>query len=140
MQRIPAMLIAWGDWWIKNIERMGNPGINWLYRLIHEGGARPDVGYDTDDRGEVLVGRDKVLCPEYPKNNSNVRKIQLAVNRLPNWEQKCIIFWYCAPLKEDGHPYTKRELARILGKSKWKFDLYLRGGRRKIKNWLTTKV
>jgi len=129
MQSLTAVLIAWGDWWIRNKEHMGLSNVNLLYKLAREGGARPDVSYETDDMGEVLTGRDRILCPEAPRN---VRKIQRAVNRLPNWEQKCVTIWYCSPLKNDGHPYTKRELARVLGKSKWKFNIYLRNGRKKI--------
>ena len=140
MQRLPSMMIAWGDWWIKNLERMGNPGINWLYRLIHEGGARPDVSYETDDNGEIFTGRDRILCPEYPKSNSCVRKVQLAVNSLPNIEEKCIIFWYCAPLRNDGHPYTKRELARYLNMSKYSFNSHLKYARKKLRKVLDTTV
>ncbi len=134
MNRVPAMMFAWGDWWIRNIERMGDPGINWLYRIIHEGEGRSDVHYDTDDDGVVFIGRDKILCPEMPKN---VRKVQLQVNRLPNLEEKCVTFRYCSPLKDDGNPYTKRELARFLSMSKYSFDSHLRNGRKKISNLLT---
>ena len=125
-------MIAWGDWWIKNLERIGNPGINWLYRLIHEP-ARPDVTYDTDDNGEVFTGRDKILCPEMSRS---VRKVQLAVNSLPNLEEKCVIFWYCSPLRDDGHPYTKRELARHLGMSKYNFNSHLKYARKKLRKTL----
>ena len=130
------MLIAWGDWWIKNLERMGNPGINWLYRLIHERGFKSDVTYDTDDNGEVFTGRDKILCPEYPKNNSSVRKVQIAVNALPNLEEKCVILRYCAPLREDGNPYTKRELALELKMSRYAFDSHLKYARKKLRKTL----
>ena len=133
MQRLPAMMIAWGDWWIKNLERMGNPGINWLYRLIHEGSERPDITYETDDNGEVFAGRDRILCPEM---SQSVRKVHLAVRRLPNIEEKCVIYWYCAPLKEDGNPYTKRELAHRLHMSKYKFNSYLKYARKKLRKTL----
>ena len=134
MRKLPSMLFAWGDWWIKHFENFGHPPINWIYRLVHEGGARPDITYDTDDNGEVFVDQDKILCPEMPKN---VRKVQLAVNRLPNLEEKCVTFRYCSPLKDDGNPYTKRELARFLSMSKYSFDSHLRNGRKKISNLLT---
>ena len=137
MQRLPSMLIAWGDWWIKNLEGMGHPGINWLYRLIHEKGARSDVTYQTDDNGVVFTGRDRILCPEAPEN---VRKVQVAVNSLPNLEEKCVIFWYCSPLRDDGHPYTKRELARHLGMSRYKFDNYLKYARKKLNKKIDTTV
>ena len=133
MQRLPSMLIAWGDWWIRNLESMGLSSVNLLYKLVREGGARPDVTYETDDEGEVLTGRDRILCPDAP---GSVRKVQRAVNRLPNWEQKCIIMWYCAPLKEDGHPYTKRALARRLSMSMYKFDSHLKYARKKLKKLL----
>ena len=137
MQRLPAMLIAWGDWWIKNLENMGLSRVNLLYKLVREGGARPDVTYETDDNGEVFVGRDRILCPDMPKN---VRKVQLAVNALPNIEEKCVIFWYCAPLMDDGNPYTKRELARRLQMSRWNFNSHLKYARRKLKKKIDTTV
>jgi hypothetical protein len=123
------MLYAWGDWWIRNIEKMGHSGTNLLYRIIHEAGARPDVSYSTDDNGEVFTGRDRILCPETPRG---VRNVQIAVNGLPNLEEKCIIFRYCSPLKDDGNPYTKRELARCLKMSLYRFDTTLRNARKKV--------
>ncbi len=137
MQRIPAMMTAWGDWWIKHLEGMGHPGINWLYRLIHDRGARPDVIYDTDDNGEVFISRDRILCPEMSKN---VRKVQIAVNSLPNIEEKCIAFRYCAPPKDDGNLYTKRELARVLHMSRYAFNNHLARARKKLRKNLTTDV
>ncbi len=129
MNKGPAVLCAWGDWWIRHIEGLGYSGFNWIYRLVHEGGVGPEAAYSTDDHGEIFVGRDRILCPEMPRL---VRKVQLAVNNLPNREEKCIIFRYCSPIKEDGNPYTKRELAHGLKVSMYRFDQYLRHARKKV--------
>ena len=121
---------AWGDWWIKHLEGMGHTSINWLYRLIHEGGRLlEEIAYYTDDNGEVFIGQDRILCPEM---SQSIRRVQMAVNRLPNLEEKCVIFKYCAPLKEDGNPYTKRELARAMKISVYRFDQSLRRGRKRV--------
>ena len=129
MNKGPAALCAWGDWWIRHIEGLGYSSFNWLYRFIHEGGTQSEIAYSVDDHGEVFTGRDRILCPEMP---SSVRKVQFAVNKLPNLEEKCIIFRYCSPMGEDGNPYTKRELARGLKISRYRFDQYLRQARKKV--------
>ncbi len=132
MHKALSDAVAWGNWWVDHIESFGQPAENWLYRLVHEAGAHSEVAYETDDLGEVLTGRDKILCPEMPPR---ISKVQRAVNRLPNWEEKCFIFWHCSPMKH-GKPYTKRELAHILGMSYDNFDRHLRSAKRKVKRSL----
>lgn len=96
--------------------------------ILHEAGI-------LEGRVQDVSFRSKILCPDM---HSSLRKVERAVNSLPNWQEKCVRAWYCAPIKDDGKLYTKRELARLIGLSKYKFDEYLRGARKKLNALLTT--
>jgi len=121
--RFEGLLREWGEHVIKHIDWADEYGENILYQAgLFE--------------GSVQEGRSgsKVLCPEMPPR---LRKVDLLVNRLPNRESKCVKAWYCAPPKEDGKLYTKRELARVMGISKYKFDEFLRRGKKRLLYLLT---
>ena len=62
--------------------------------------------------------------------------IDRAVKKLPNWEQKCVTLWFCAPLKDDGNLWTKREMARKLQISKYNFERHLKSGVRHLERLL----
>ena len=94
--------------------------------ILHEAGL-------LEGRVQDVSFGSKVLCPDM---HASLRKIERAVLGLPNWQEKCVRAWYCAPIKEDGKLYTKRELARLLRLSKEKFDTNLRNARRKLRKTL----
>ena len=116
------MLREFGDFVIAHMHLDGFPEENIIYRWAR-------IGEIQD-----APPRDKILCVDMPMH---LKRVDIALKKLPNWEEKCVRMWFCAPLKEDGNIYTKRELARILGvKSKYKFNYYLRAGQKKAKKLL----
>ena len=123
MRRLEGLLREWGVFHVEHMDWADEYGENILHEAALLEGRVQDVSFGS-----------KVLCPDM---HSSLRKIERAVLGLPNWQEKCVRAWYCAPVREDGKLYTKRQLARLLGLSKYKFDEYLRGGKKKLSRVLT---
>jgi hypothetical protein len=104
------LLQEWGRFICEHIDFADEYGENILYRCSQ-------FGYTDPQPGEA-----KILCPDMP---SNVKKVDIAVAELSDLRKSCIKLWFCAPLKENGHPRTKSELARILRINKGKFKAEL---------------
>lgn len=122
MKKITGMLREWGDFVSRNIDYADEYGDNILHKYAVLG-CLPSV-----------PGESKILCPDMP---AKLHKIDLAVKKLPNLEEKCVSMWFCAPIKDDGNLWTKREIARLLGLSKYNFERNLRNGVKKLQNELT---
>lgn len=122
MTRLEGLLREWGEHVLRYLDYADEYGENILY----------EAGLLQGKVDGGVFGA-KILCPEMPVR---LRKIDQLVKRLPNHQMKCVRMWYCAPTKDDGKVYTKRELAGILGMSKYKFDENLRNGRRKLRIFL----
>jgi hypothetical protein len=118
MKRITALLKEWGSYVADNLDYADEYGESIIYRCAKFGGYT-----EQGDSGH------KILCPDMPPH---LRKVESAVRGLPGYEQKCVIAFYCSPLKDDGNPFTKRELALLLKTSKYNFDQYLTRGKNKL--------
>ena len=117
MNRITALLREWGDWVIRHVDHADEYGDSILYRISQYGHLDP------------APGGHKVLCPDMPRR---LREIERLVRGLPNFERKCVTIKFCAPLKEDGNPYTNRDLARMLKTSKYNFEKSVRKAKKRL--------
>ncbi len=97
MKKAMGLLGEWGAFVQAHMHHDGYPEENILYRWARVGEIQ-----DTP-------GRDKILCPDMP---SHLRRVEVAVNKLPNLEEKCVRMWFCSPLRDDNKRYTARQLAR----------------------------
>ena len=123
MRKITALLREWGDFVADNLEWANEYGEN----IIHRAGVLG--GYVDQGQSEH-----KILCPDMPPR---LRQVEVAVKSLDPRERDCIQVYFCAPLKEDGNPYTKSELARKIGvKGKKAFESYLGRGKNKLEKKL----
>jgi len=113
MRKITALLREWGDFVIAHMDHADEIGENVLHRYS-------EYGY-TDPQPE----KSKVLCADMP---IHLKRMDIAVNRLPHLQRATITLTYCAPIKGDGNEYTKSELARKLRINKGKFRAELRKG------------
>ena len=118
MKKVTGLLREWGEFVAANLDFADEYGESILYRSAQLGGY-VDVGQSSH----------KVLCADMP---TRLREVDRAVRRLPKWEKSCITVFFCSPLKEDGNPYTKRELSRLLQTSKYNFDSHLSRGKRRL--------
>jgi hypothetical protein len=118
MKRIAGLLQEWGSFVADNLDFADEYGESIIYRCAKFGGYT-----EQGDSGS------KILCPDMPPH---LRKIEVAVKTLPGYERKCVTAFYCSPLKDDGNPFTKRELALLLKTSKYNFDRYLSRGRQRL--------
>jgi hypothetical protein len=118
MKQSYGLLREFGDFIIANMHHTGYSEENILYRWARIGEVQDPPS------------RDKILCVDMP---AHLQKVDLALKKLPNWEEKCVRMWFCAPLQEDGNPYTKRQLARKLRISKYKFEINLKNGQKNVK-------
>lgn len=122
MRKITALLREWGDFVAANLDFADEYGENIIYRAGVLGGYV--------DQGQ---SEHKILCADMPPR---LRRVDVAVRHLPNWENKAITAFFCAPLKDDGNPYTKRELALLLKTSLDRFDTSLQNGKNKLEKKL----
>ena len=118
MNKITALLREWGDFVADHIDFADEWGENIIYRAGVLGGYV--------DQGQ---SEHKILCPDMPPR---LRQVDVAVRGLGGWEHKCITAYFCAPLKDDGQPYTKRELALLLKTSLDSFDNHIQSGKKKL--------
>jgi len=121
MKKSYGLLREFGDFVIAHMHHEGYPEENILYRWARIGEVQDPPA------------RDKILCVDMP---AHLRRVDVALKRLPNLEEKCVRIWFCSPLKDDGQVYTRRELARMLKMSKWKFDSVLKYGIRRTERLL----
>ena len=118
MKRITGLLHEWGSYVADNHDWADEYGESIIYRCAKFGGYT-----EQGDSGH------KILCEDMPPH---LRKVENSVRRLPGYERKCITAFFCAPLKDDGNPFTKRDLALLLGISKDAFDRYLSRGKKGV--------
>lgn len=118
MKRANALLVEWGRFQEKTIDHADEYGDSILFRFGLYGaatsGGRP--GH-------------RILCADQP---SKLQKIGIIVKRLPSQESDVLTAYYCAPLKECGNPYEKRDLAKIIGLTLTEFNRSLSRGRRMV--------
>lgn len=120
MNKITALLQEWGAFVADHIDYADEMGENIIYRAGVLGGYV--------DQGQ---SEHKILCPDMPPR---LRQVDVAVKGLPKWEGRCVTVFFCAPLKDDGNPWTKRELAKLIGVKGGKdaFESYLAYGKRRL--------
>lgn len=116
------ILREWGDFVIRHMHFADEYGENLLYTYAMLGEVQREPGSD------------RILCPDMP---TYLQRVEIAVKHLPRLEGNCLRLRYCSPLKDDGNPYTNRELASSLRTSQYTFKRYVRTGRRKVENALT---
>ena len=122
MKKITGMLHEWGDFISGSLDFADEYGDSILHKFALYGSIPRSPG------GSVI------LCEDMP---ANLRKIDQAVKGLSNWEQKCVTMWFCAPIKDDGNLWTRREIARMIGIPRHNFDRNLRNGVKNLRNRLT---
>ena len=118
MKQVTGMLKEWGDFVADHLDYADEYGESIIYRVSKLGGY-VDQGQSTS----------KVLCEDMPYK---LKKVEKGVKKLPRWERCCITAFFCAPLKDDGNPYTKRDLAHLLNINKYNFDQHLQRGKRRL--------
>ena len=118
MKRTTGLLQEWGQFVSANLDWADEYGESIIYRCAKFGGYT-----EQGDSGH------KILCPDMPPH---LRKVENSVRKLPGYERKCITAFFCAPLKDDGNPFTKRELALMLKTSKYNFDKFLQRGKKRL--------
>ena len=116
---VTGLLDDWGRFVSRNIDFADETGESILYRAIQMGGYV--------EQGD---SKDKILCEDMP---AHLKKVDRAVRLLPRWERDCITVYYCCPIKEDGSIWTKRELAKLIGVNKDRFDGYLSYGKKRLR-------
>jgi hypothetical protein len=103
-RKLEHLLREWGAFHIKHLDAADEWGTNILYgaQLL---------------QGKVQYGRSghKILCVDTPRH---LQAVDIAVNRLPFAQKGPVVMYYCAPLKEDGNPYSLAEIAFLLYKRK----------------------
>ena len=123
-RKLELLLREWGDFNIKHMEYTEELGENILYRAgVLQG------------RVQDAPGKDKILCPDMPRH---LQRVDIAIKRIPAMEQLALRVWYCAPLKDDGNPYTMGQLANKARMSLLAFSKKLKSGRRNLKKSLHT--
>ena len=129
MKNVEGSLREWGNFHIKHIDHADEYGDNILVGFAEYGFTEKAGAVKVDFDGASL-GRDTILCPDMPEH---LRKVERAVRRLSDIEQKCLTLSYCIPLRSDGHPYTISQLSRILHINKGKFRSALKDAKRHLK-------
>ena len=122
MKRITGLLQEWGLFVAANIDYADEWGDSILAKMVMYGGYT-----ERGDSGSAI------LCEDMPMK---IKRVDHAVKRLPRWQRDCIQAFYCSPLKEDGQVWTKRELAKLLGTTKDKFDSHISYGKRRLNTLL----
>jgi hypothetical protein len=121
MKKAMGLLSEWGAFVQAHMHHDGFPEENILYRWARVG--------EVQDKPAA----DRILCVDTP---AHLRRVDVMLKKLPNLEEKCVRIWFCAPLRDDGEPYTKRQLARKLKMSKYKFESVLKYGIRRAERLL----
>lgn len=114
MRKIVGDLRSWGDFIIKHMYHAEEYGESVLHRYS-------EYLCKTDSP----PASDKILCPDMP---SKMQKLHINVNRLVFPQRAAVTLYYCAPIKEDGNPYTLSELAKLVKMNKGRFRAELRKG------------
>ena len=70
----------------------------------------------------------------------HLKRVDIAVNRLPELQRAAITLTHCAPVKEDGGLYTVAELARKISINKGKFRAELRKGMKNLEKITWNKI
>lgn len=100
MKQISAALYAWGEWKLKELSHNPYSDTNIMYRIEKEG------------RVQTSPSRDKILCYD-GKAPAYVHDLNRAWRQLPSRQKLCVFgkYAYTQVLKDDGNPYTAREVA-----------------------------
>jgi len=118
-------LREWGSFHIAHVDFADEFGENILYNAgILQG------------RVQFQAETSKVLCPDAPRR---IQRVQIAVNRLEEPDRGVLVSWYCAPVREDGAPYTRREMAAAMSLTKPDFDGILRKARKTVRKYLPSR-
>jgi hypothetical protein len=122
VNRTKFLLKEWGGWVCSHIDYADEYGESILFRLSQFRGY-------TDPE----PGSSKILCPDMPPR---IKRVDIAVNKLSDLRKNCLKLHYCAPLRDDGHPYTRSQLSRMLRINKGKFKAELWKAQKDIKRLL----
>lgn len=117
-RKIELLLREWGQYKIKHIDHANEFGENILYRAGIMGGRVQDK-----------ADGHKILCPDMPRH---LQKVDILLKRLPIMEALSVKFWYCAPLRNDGNPYTMAQLAMHSRMSLTAFEDNLKRGKKSL--------
>ena len=123
MNKTYGLLREFGNFVIAHIHHTGYSSENILYEWARIGEMSKTQGALDEDG--FLIGRDKILCVDTP---NHLQKVEVALRKISDLREKCVRFWFCAPLRPDGQFYTKAQLARILRINKGKFKAELKKG------------
>jgi hypothetical protein len=118
--RVEYLLKEWGRWYEKNVDWADMWGINILYR----------AGFMTGRSGRP---GHKILCPDA---SPIIRRVDVAVSRLPEDQGAAVKLRYCSPLREDGKHYTNKQLAEAMGVSESKYKRLLSKARQCLRKIL----
>lgn len=124
IRKLRRRLIRWGDFNIRHMDHADEYGENILYAAGILEGRVQDASRSCS----------KILCPDAPRH---VQEVDIAVNKLPFAQKRAITNWYCAPLREDGNPHTKAQIAMKSRTSRAAFELALSDGEKKLLYLLT---
>ena len=122
-RKLEFMLRNWGDHHIRHDEHASEYGDNILYAA----GLLQGRVQDSSWAGS------KILCEE---RSSTVREVDRAVAKLPFAQKRALVGWYCSPLKDDGTPHTKAQIAMKLRTCRSSFESSLR----KAKGYLAIEL
>jgi len=114
MRKVTCWLHEAGDWHRKNDEYTGFSPTSIHYRMWLKAHNDRSSNYDTDDNGEVFLGRDRILCPDMP---IRLRQVDMAVNSLGGMQKKCVMMKFFSPLDGGNRPFENRQMALSMGKS-----------------------
>ena len=117
-RKIELLLREWGQFHIKHMDHADEWGENTLYRAGVMGGR-------VQSKGEGH----KILAPDMP---SHLQKVDILLRRLPLMEAMAVKLWYCAPLRDDGQPFTMAQLACKARVGLKSFEDNLRVGRNQL--------
>jgi DNA-directed RNA polymerase specialized sigma24 family protein len=125
LNRLKYLLKEWGEFCARHIDHADEYGENIIHRFA-------EYGYtDSQPAG------DKTLCADMPLH---LKRVDIAVNRLPELQRAAVTLTHCAPVKEDGGLYTVAELARKLSINKGKFRAELRKGLKNLEKITWNKI
>lgn len=118
VKAITGLLREWGDFVCAHLDHADEYGESILYRMIKFGGYT--------EQGDSAH---KILCEDMPLR---LKHVDRAVKGLPKGERQVITAFFCAPLKDDGNVYTKRELAGLIGINSYNFNSYMGRAKKRL--------
>ena len=118
---LKELLKDWGQFVARHADHADEYGESVLHRFSEYGYTDPQPGTD------------KILCADMPLR---LKRLDIAISRLPFLQSAAITLFYCAPIKEDGGVYSKSDLARLLRVNKGKFRAELRKGMHSLEGML----